>query len=100
MEKGKQTIQETVHNKITRLYLLDLVRRFKASDMYKVIKESVIIYEGEDGQDQYDKNWEWLLFTATLKQLNDLCEAFVPLKQVEEAKKPSLLTDNFGRPIK
>lgn len=100
MENGKQTVQDTVHNKITRLFMLDLIRRFKASDMYKVVKESVIIYEGENGQDQFDKNWEWLLFTATLKQLNDLCEAFVPSKKIEEAKKPSLLTDSFGRPIK
>lgn len=88
-------------NILSRVLALDLINQFKAKDIYKVNKEAVIIYEGENG-DEFDVNWHWCLFKATLKQLDDICQAFQP-KNIEDVirkeEQKSLILDQFGRKL-
>lgn len=86
---------------LTRVLFLDLIHEFPPHLVHQVEPEAVVIYEGENGEDQFDINWGWLLFKATQHQLSTIVDAFQPTQEkAEKMVKESLILDSFGRNVK
>ena len=79
---------------VTRCIILEQVRKINPFDLYKVkpYYANVIEEIDENGVEAtlYETNWEYLLFDATLTELDTLLGSFAPTP-VEEKKKSSLI---------
>ena len=84
-----------------RVLCLDIIRQFPPHLVYRVEAKAVTVFEGEDGEDDFEMNWGWLLFDATQHQLENIMGSFT---RTEESQKKeivkSLILDNFGNPIR
>ena len=82
---------------VTRCIILEQVRKINPFDLYKVkpYYANVIEEIDENGVETtlYETNWEYLLFDATLTELDTLLGSF-QATPAEEKKKSSLILPN------
>lgn len=82
---------------VTRCIILEQVRKINPFDLYKVkpFYTNVIEEIDENGVETtlYETNWEYLLFDATLTELDTLLGSF-QATPIEEKKKSSLILPN------
>lgn len=68
---------------VTRVLLLEELRKIKPELIFKVAPEFIIVYEelDDEGNNVLEVNWEYALFKATLFQLEKLFSNFVAVKK-------------------
>lgn len=94
---------------VSRLFMLEYLRRLGAETTYKKMKPEqrkafFYIFTSEDGKEQVDYNWEYLLFVATVLQIEGILKNF--MVEIEEFSKKDMeesarmkFEEEVGQPV-
>lgn len=68
---------------VTRVLLLEELKKIKPELIFKVAPEFIIVYEelDKEGSNILEVNWEYALFEATLFQLEKLFSNFIKVEK-------------------